>query len=367
MIFIGLNTGTSVDAVDCIACEISDNNHQFIDGLSIDMPVDVRSMVIQAVESQRLEVDQVEQIRFYLTNVYIQAAKALMQKLGLKPHQVHALGLHGQTIHHKPNAPYPYTMQLGDASRLADALGISVVDRFRDADIACGGQGAPLIPCYHQYLLRMAEVTSSVFINLGGIANTTVINNGKVKGWDIGPANALMDLWCEKIRNQPFDDRGQWARSGEVVQPLLQKWMSDAYFELAHPKSTGRDYFSWEWLNRNDILSHRPEDIQATLCELTALSIQRDLHLHADSEARHGIYVYGKGIENTFLMERLQQLMPAYPLKSCMDLGIEAQWLESGLFAWLAYCHTKKLAIDLTQVTGSKKPAILGSCCHAAI
>ena len=356
-----MNTGTSADAVDCGAFEINQYGQRFLDAFSIEMPKKIRCAIIELVESDVIDIDKIERLKHQLTEVYIEAVNGLLEKKQWQPHHVRAIGLHGQTIHHKPDIEYPYTIQLGCACRMANQVGIEVIDRFREIDIALGGQGAPLIPVYHQYLLKGSPYDEGVFLNLGGIANVTVVRRESLNGWDIGPANALMDLWAQDKFQKPYDENGEIARSGQVIQSLLDDWLTDSYFQKECPKSTGRDYFSRNMLEKVSLDKMSLIDVMSTCCELTARTVTNDLKKYADKQAKKALFLYGKGVANGFLLERLEVLMSAYKIKSCDELGVDADWLEAGLFAWLAYCHVQKIALNLTGVTGAVKPAILGS------
>lgn len=366
MIYLGVNTGTSADAVDCVACEFVSGQQRFLHGVSVAIPGHLQKEIVSAVEAEALNITDCQKMRSELTIIYAQAVNQLIGQLGVSREKIAAIGLHGQTIHHRPDLAYPFSLQLEDAHQLMRAVQISVIDQFRATDIACGGQGAPLIPVYHQYLLSLARHESGVFLNLGGIANVTAITPEAVMGWDVGPANALMDLWCQQQRGQPYDDRGRWAESGEVIESLLEKWLQDAYFARSLPKSTGKDYFTTQWIQQYANNSWRAEDVQATLCALTVETIKRDIKKHAERPANHGIYVYGKGIHNLFLMSCLENALPS---KVCSSeaLGMAPEWLEGGLFAWLAYCHKQSLPVDLTGVTGAHHPAVLGSCVQSSV
>ena len=366
MIFLGVNTGTSADAVDCVACEFMSGQQQFLHGVSVAIPDRLQKKIVSAVEAEALNIADCLQMQTQLTDIYVQAVNLLISELGVSREKIVAIGLHGQTIHHRPDLAYPYSLQLEDAHQLMNAVNISVVDHFRATDIAYGGQGAPLIPVYHQYLLSLAKHEYGVFLNLGGIANVTAITPQTVKGWDVGPANALMDLWCQQQCGRPYDDRGYWAKSGKVIDSLLEKWLEDAYFERSLPKSTGKDYFTTQWIQQFSDNGWRAEDVQATLCALTVESIRRDIEKHAERPASHGIYVYGKGIHNLFLMSCLENALPS-KVRSSEVLGMAPEWLEGGLFAWLAYCYNQSLPLDLTGVTGARRPAVLGSCVKSSV
>lgn len=358
-----MNTGTSADAVDVVACRFDRQGCLSLGAVSVDIPRHIRSTIMEAVELPVLDMGSIQRLSGILTNIYIEAVELLMRKMALTCDQVAAIGLHGQTIHHRPHGEYPYTIQIGNAMKMANRLGIDVVDHFRDTDIAVGGQGAPLIPVFHQYLAETGGKNCAAFLNLGGIANATVYKQGMLQGWDIGPANALMDLWCQRHRQLPYDEGGNWARKGKVVDGLLRSWLSDTYFSLKPPKSTGRDYFSERWLlESHPILGDcAPEDVQATLCELTACAVKQDLESVA-GEGVQELYLYGKGVENKYLVGRLCHHLPSMNIVSTAAIGMDPEWLEGGLFAWLAYRYKNRMRTDLTQVTGAQRPVVLGAC-----
>lgn len=363
MIYIGVNTGTSADAIDGVACRFDRQESSLLDAVSVDIPDHIRSIIMEAVESPTLDIGSIQRLSGMLTDIYIGAVELLMKKMKLTCDQVAAIGLHGQTIHHRPHSEYPYTIQIGNAMKMANRLDIDVVDHFRDSDIAVGGQGAPLIPVFHQYLAETSGKNCAVFLNLGGIANATVYDQGMLQGWDIGPANALIDLWCQRHRRLPFDEGGDWARTGKIVRKLLDSWLSDAYFSLKLPKSTGRDYFSEKWLleSHSSLDDYAPEDVQATLCELTVCAVKRDLEAVVGKKCKD-LYLYGKGVENRYLVERLCHHLPSMRIVSTAAIGMDPEWLEGGLFAWLAYRYKNRMCTDLTQVTGAHRPVVLGSC-----
>lgn len=361
MLFLGVNTGTSADAVDCVACQFTQGRQQILGGVSVDIHKKLRQEIMASVEADTMSISNLMSLRHQLTLVYGRAIEALLEKLSLTPGNILAAGLHGQTIHHRPHAQYPYSLQVEDAHQLADMVGIDVIGQFRSTDIAAGGIGAPLIPAYHQYCLSQANKESGIFLNLGGIANVTICTPSSTTGWDIGPANALMDLWTQTCLQKPYDHAGAWARSGCVIDSLLELWMRDPYFEQSLPKSTGRDYFSRAWLERYQLNEYNPEDVQATLCAFTVKSIQADLNQQARSYAGMPIYIYGKGVKNQFLMEQLAASLSDWPVSDTTVLGIDPDWLECGLFAWLAFCQDAKIPVDLSSTTGARQPTILGA------
>jgi len=367
MIIIGVNTGTSADAVDAAAFLFDGGAQRLMAATSQDFSETLKEAIMSAVENPDLSVAALYALRGELTKVYIQVIKKLFDVADIKQAQVDAIGLHGQTIHHHPRKEYPYTIQLADAASIANEIGCPVVDGFRQSDLAVGGEGAPLIPAYHRYLAQKNGLRQCLFLNLGGIANITHIDHMLLRGWDVGPANALLDFWVGMQLRQPYDDEGRWAESGQIQQDLLALWLRDPYFALAPPKSTGRDYFSGQWLLSQLGENWLPEDIQATLCELTVSAIVKDIERYVSIPAGEGLYLFGKGVKNRYLVERLKCRLPGLNVQDTCALGMEPDWLESGLFAWLAHCRLHNKAVDLTDVTGARRPVVLGAVYHGSV
>lgn len=366
MIIIGVNTGTSADAVDTAAFLFEGSSHQLVAATSTELPAALKKNIMTAVESPDLSVADLYLLRGHLTQVYIQAIQKLVQVSGLKQAQITAIGLHGQTIHHHPRQGYPYTIQLADAASVAEALGCPVVENFRQSDMAVGGEGAPLIPAYHRHIAQQQGLEQCLFLNLGGIANITLVDRERLCGWDAGPANALIDFWVGRKLQQPYDDQGKWAASGQVKQALLEKWLKDPYFSKTPPKSTGRDYFSGQWLLARIDKESSPVDVQATLCELTVRAVCDDLVHHVKVPKGTPLYLFGKGVKNNHIISRLSHHLPHLSIQSTHAIGLDPDWLESGLFAWLAKSRLEERAIDLTQVTGATRPAVLGAIYQSA-
>ena len=365
MIYLGVNTGTSADAIDCVACQFNEHGFTAVAGFEYRVPKKTYMRIMHAVQAKQLAVTCLYQLRSELTDLYINAIRAALQHWHFTVAEVQAIGLHGQTIKHCPAHKVPYTIQLGDGARIANTLKIPVVDQFRTTDIAVSGGGAPLSPAYHQYLAEVNKIKQAIFLNLGGIANITLYENKTIKGWDCGPANALLDLWCQEQTGESYDDKGRWAYSGHIIPQLLTELMRDPYFHKAPPKSTGRDYFSRSWLQGylHSYQKESPEDVQATLGALTVEAICQDLQW-ANYAQGQTFYLFGKGIANQFVVEKLQSRMPTCRITTTADLGMPPDWVEGGLFAWLAYQYEQKNAVDLTAVTGAKYPVILGAGHH---
>ena len=277
MIFLGLNTGTSADAIDCVAIDFSGGNHVFIGGIEYPMPINLKADILKQVQADKLLIEDLIILKDRLSAHYIKAINKALSALNISVDQVCAVGIHGQTIHHKPGHNPPYSIQLADCSKISQQTRLNIVSDFRSVDIAVGGQGAPLIPAYQRFLLEQKNMKGAIFLNMGGIANISWIDrnqSGVFKGWDIGPCNSLMDLWVEKELGLPYDDAGSWAKSGDVISSLLDRFLQDSYFSLPSPKSTGREYFNLDWILAN-LNGECSKDVQATLLELTVETIAR--------------------------------------------------------------------------------------------
>ena len=284
---------------------------------------------------------------------------------------VTAIGSHGQTIRHQPQSEHPFSLQLGDPNIIAERTGISTVADFRRRDMAAGGQGAPLVPAFHHAVFASPE-EHRVLLNIGGIANISWLPAGGIEasgGFDTGPGNGLMDAWCQRHTGQAFDEGGRWARTGKVIAPLLDQLLTEPYFSLPAPKSTGKELFNLDWLDpRLDReAAHAPRDVQRTLLELTA----RTIAVALPAERPLSLYVCGGGALNTALMSRLRELLEPQQVSigTTGDIGIAPQWVEAVAFAWLARQTMEGLAGNVPGATGASGPRILGAIypCKAGI
>jgi anhydro-N-acetylmuramic acid kinase len=290
----------------------------------------------------------------------------LLKSSGLVSTDVAAIGLHGQTVRHRPGEfdGTGYTLQLHNASLLAELTGIDVVCDFRSRDVAAGGQGAPLVPAFHAGLFHEGSADVAV-LNLGGIANLTLLHSdGRIGGYDCGPANVLMDLWTQRHLGQAFDAQGGWAASGLVQEALLRRWQAEPFFSRPGPKSTGRDLFNAAWLEARDLSAYRPEDVQATLCELTAWCV--DTHLARDLPQAQRLWVCGGGALNAEQMRRLSALMQARVghaarVDSTDAAGLNPMDVEAAAFAWLAWRFLQREPGNVVRVTGARGPRVLGA------
>lgn len=297
-----------------------------------------------------------------LAQAYAHVVTDLLHQTEMQACAVSAIGAHGQTVRHRPGEfdGIGYTLQLNNPALLAELTGIDVVADFRSRDVAAGGQGAPLVPAFHHSMFMQPGHTIGV-LNLGGIANLSIVREDQVLGFDCGPGNALMDAWCMAHTGQPFDAAGQWAASGQVHAPLLQTLLAEPYFALPPPKSTGRDLFNPSWLAAHlaGFADLRPVDVQATLAELTAQACARDVQHHAPDCVR--LMVCGGGALNRWLMQRLGALMPAVPVADTTQAGLPPLQVEAAAFAWLACRAVQRQTGSLQSVTGARGARVLGA------
>jgi anhydro-N-acetylmuramic acid kinase len=282
----------------------------------------------------------------------------LIQAAHLSPADVRSIGSHGQTIRHRPAAAHPFTWQIGDANVIAERTGIDTVADFRRRDVAAGGQGAPLVPAFHAAMLRDEREDRAV-LNLGGIANFTLLPaQGDVRGFDTGPANALMDAWCERHRGQPYDAHGAFAASGARDDALLQRLLDDPWFAAPPPKSSGREQFHLRWVESRLHGDERPEDVQATLLELTAATVADALLAHQPTTRR--VLACGGGVHNPHLLARIAARLPGVHVDSTQAHGLDPDFVEAMAFAWLAREALAGRPGNVPAVTGARGPRVLG-------
>jgi anhydro-N-acetylmuramic acid kinase len=361
MHYIGLMSGTSVDGIDAALVSIpvgsqlsllATHQHPF--------PTAVRAAIQALMQPGPNEIEREGELDVQLGRLFADAAKLLLTKAGVSVSSIRAIGSHGQTIRHRPHAAHPFTRQIGNPSVIAEETGITTVADFRARDLAAGGEGAPLVPAFHNWLFRKPGVNRAI-VNLGGIANITWLpatENSAVLGFDTGPGNTLLDQWVGRHRNAPYDRDGAWAASGHVQQDLLARLLADEYFAKAPPKSTGREHFNLAWLEQNLTGKLAPENTQATLAELTATSIAQGINSLPDRIGE--IYVCGGGSHNRHLLARLGALLPGIPVVTTEALGLDPDWVEAAAFAWLAHQTLAGHAGNLPSVTGARHPVLLG-------
>ncbi|MDR1310304.1 MAG: anhydro-N-acetylmuramic acid kinase [Burkholderiaceae bacterium] len=369
-LYIGLMSGTSLDGVDGVLVSIpADYAGGALPLLATSytaFPPDLRTELLALQAPGNDEIAREAQTANKLAHLYAECIRHLLTQSGKTPSEITAIGVHGQTIRHRPDVGF--TRQSNNPALLAELSGISVVADFRSRDIAAGGQGAPLVPAFHQMFFRHAD-KATVIVNIGGIANVSILHApGKTGGFDTGPGNVLMDTWIQKNRNLPYDEGGKWALTGKTQEALLAEMRKEAFFHLPPPKSTGRDLFNAEWLGRQlrafpGVMALDPADIQATLLALTGSSITSAIHLHAPATER--VIVCGGGARNGALMQwlrdRLQQIRQDITVQTSDDIGISAAHVEALAFAWLAHRFVCRLPGNLPAVTGARGARILGA------
>ncbi|GGY81193.1 anhydro-N-acetylmuramic acid kinase [Cellvibrio zantedeschiae] len=359
--YLGLMSGTSADAVDLALVDFANNQVQLAATHSLPLPSDIRQQIHHLGNPADNEIDRMGELDRQLGEIFADSINQLLSTTGISPNQILAIGSHGQTIRHRPpgTVKYPFTLQIGDPNTIAERTGITTVADFRRRDMAAGGQGAPLVPAFHQAIFQKPNIDRAV-VNIGGMANITWLpRSGKTLGFDTGPGNVLMDAWILKNLGKSYDANGDWAASGQVNKELLEDFLAHPFFAQTPPKSTGREAFNLAWLdNRLAQKTLSPADIQATLLALTAESIAKDIK-HLTTSACE-VFICGGGAYNLKLMAELAQRLPQATVASTAALGIAPQWIEAMAFAWLAYQTMNRKHGNLSAVTGAKREVVLG-------
>lgn len=358
-IYIGLMSGTSLDAIDAVVVSIDTNGISLLASCEHAIPNDLRQQVLKLCTGQKTTLPEIGLIDHRLGKLYAATVNNLLKQAQLQPKQITAIGNHGQTVFHQPDGDSPFTVQLGDANLIAAITGIDTIADFRRIDMALGGQGAPLVPAFHQFVFEQRDSTT-VVLNIGGIANISVLPvAGEVIGFDTGPGNLLMDGWCERHTGEQYDHNAQWAKQGQTDTTLLNQLLSDPYLAKSFPKSTGREHYNVEWLEQQLTTPLLAQDVQRTLCEFTAQSITQQIHEFKEGPSCE-LLVCGGGARNPLLMERLQQVAPDWKILPTSDRGIPGDYLEAMAFAWLARQRVHNQPSNLPSVTGASCKASLG-------
>ncbi|HEX5352550.1 MAG TPA: anhydro-N-acetylmuramic acid kinase [Rhodanobacteraceae bacterium] len=363
-LYLGLISGTSADGIDAALARFIPAFKIIATG-TFPYPEKIRSNVLAlARNAATVTLDDYGHLDVELGECFAQAALDLLRHAGTDAQQVAAIGSHGQTVCHRPSGRHPFTLQLGDPNVIAERTHITTVADFRRADVAAGGQGAPLLPALHAAVLADPSAPRAI-LNLGGIANVTLLIPGRpVLGFDTGPANCLLDAWSLRQRGTPRDEGGAWARNGRVDAALLQHLLDDPYFTAPPPKSTGREYFNLDWLDARLRTGIGPAEVQATLLQLSARSIADALRTHA--RETHELYACGGGVHNTALMHALRAELPDVRVDTTAALGLDPDFVEAVGFAWLARARLENLPGNLPSVTGAHGPRVLGAI-HAPV
>lgn len=364
-LFIGLMSGTSLDGVDGVLADFSGDRIRVIAHHAAPFNEGLKSEFLSLNTPGSNEIHRGALASNALARLYADVVSTLLDKSGLAAEQVRAIGAHGQTVRHRPGEfdGTGYTTQLNQPALLAELTGIAVVADFRSRDMAAGGQGAPLVPPFHQAFFSPGGERLAV-LNIGGISNLTLLNRDAqtpILGFDCGPGNALMDAWCQQHTGQAFDDAGAWAASGTVQPDLLSAMLAEPFLQRPPPKSTGRDLFNAGWLEA--CLGARtatdPADVQATLAEFTALACAHALQDSMQLSAT--LAVCGGGAYNLHLMQRLQHHLPGWSVQSSSHRGLPPLQVEAAAFAWLARQCVRGLTSSLPKVTGALGARILGA------
>ncbi|RJS91575.1 anhydro-N-acetylmuramic acid kinase [Salinisphaera sp. Q1T1-3] len=367
--FIGLMSGTSVDAVDALVARFDDTGRPEIVATHNEPPPPALREALLALSDAGTTLTLADYGRLdqQVADWFSDAANAVRARADLAHRDIAAIGSHGQTVWHAPDDDRPFSLQIGSAARIAARTGCAVVSDFRSADLACGGQGAPLVCGLHAALFA-GPARARAVVNIGGIANVTLLPAGadrdimQVTGFDTGPGNGLMDAWIATCRDQSYDADGAWAASGRIDAALLAQLRADDYFARRPPKSTGREWFGLNWLQTHLArLAHTPApaDVQATLCELTAQSIT-DAVTHFGPQDIESIHLCGGGAHNRTLAARLAACLAPIRVTTTNELGVDGDWVEALAFAWLARQRLAGLTGNAPGVTGASGPAILG-------
>lgn len=359
-----------MDGIDVAMADFTTPQWRLVDTAYKPFSADLREQLQTLCSTSSVDIDLLGQTDATLALLYAEAVLTMLQKNNLSAGDVTAIGCHGQTIRHRPplkNNPsqsLSYTLQIGDPNRIAELTGITTVADFRRRDMAAGGQGAPLLPIFHAYALRSPR-ERRVVLNIGGIANITLLSPAsEISGFDTGPGNTLIDIWAQKHFQQACDQGGELAANGVLDEQLLSGMLTDPYFELAPPKSTGREYFNLDWL-RSYLPSSRIDaiDVLTTLTHFTAHSIASAIRRFAPQTER--VLTCGGGVHNTFLMKLLGELLAPCAVVSTKEAGLDPDFVEAAAFAWLAKQTLDGNPGNLPSVTGAAKPVILGGVYYA--
>ncbi len=359
-IYIGLMSGTSLDGVDVTIVDFSSYPPLLLHCSTTPYDETMRQRLHSLCQSETTTLDNLYSLDAELGELYAESVNQALKLASLEHTKITAIGCHGQTIRHSPDSASPFTAQIGDPNRIAALTGITTVADFRRKDIALGGQAAPLAPAFHRFLFR-ADDENRALINIGGIANITYLPSNPAEpilGFDTGPGNTLLNYWNEQHRGSSFDDGGTWARSGRVIDDLLESMISgEDYFRLKAPKSTGTEYFNSNWLKAFLSDEFSANDVQATLVELTVTTIANAL---SDLPGLANCFVCGGGSQNRYLLERLALNLPQCDVTTTNALGLDPDFVEAVAFAWLARERINLRTGNIPEVTRARRATILG-------
>lgn len=371
-LYIGLMSGTSVDSIDAVLidCDQRNGKSRLLHHHSAGIDGDTRDQILGLCQNGSTEIERMGELDRKLGHLFADACIKLLDSANTNASRITAIGSHGQTIRHRPptqsrTPETAFTCQIGDPNTIAEVTGITTVADFRRRDIAAGGQAAPLVPRFHQAAFTAVDCNRAI-VNIGGMANVTVLEGMRlVAGYDTGPGNVLLDGWNHRHQGERYDNKGSWAATGAVHNKLLELCLQHPYFQLPPPKSTGRETFNLPWLEQQleKCASLPPQDVQATLLELSARSICQSLN-RLKTQARE-LYVCGGGAHNMRLMQRIATLMAPIPVNTTAALGIAPDWVEASAFAWLASQTLNRKTGNSPLVTGAHQERILGGIYYA--
>jgi anhydro-N-acetylmuramic acid kinase len=354
-LYIGVMSGTSLDAIDVVLCEIKDESIELLHSSEYPFDEDLKQDILTAINTDTT-LKTIGEVDTRLGKLFAQAINTFLIQKKIDKTGIKAIGLHGQTLWHEPNTEFAFSMQLANASVITVDTGIKVVSDFRQKDIALGGQGAPFAPAFHQFLFSRLKGKICV-LNIGGMANLSVLGETLV-GYDTGCGNVLLDYWIGKHKGVSYDKDGEWAKTGKVNEKLLSYMLEEEYFSKKAPKSTGRELFNQSWLeeklkNFKDI---KAEDVQATLLLLSAKSIVNEVKKTSSDL----LIVCGGGVNNKALMRAISDGLSDVEVVSSDECGVSSTFMEAMVFAWLAYKRVHKQKVHLKSVTGAREDSILG-------
>ena len=358
-IFIGLMTGTSADSLDLAAVDFSNEKLNVVGTKNFEIPKEIKIQIKENVNTINIDYSSIDMLDAELGKFFANSIEEFVNDKNISKNKIVAVGSHGQTIKHDPSAIPPISMQLGDPQLISNETNLKTIGNFRQDDIEAGGQGAPLSPLFHEEAFK-DNYEERIIVNIGGITNISLLSKSKLLGFDTGPGNCLLDSWSQMNKRGNYDAEGKWAKSGKVNQDLIKIMLGDKYFALDHPKSTGPDYFNLHWIEDSlNKLGHElaPEDVQATLTELTVVSLFDSLKQLGALENR--MFLCGGGIHNDFLMSRMSSIFNQ-DIQTTSNLGVDPDFLEAICFAWLAYKRINNVRFDLKEITGSKEAVFLG-------
>lgn len=360
--FIGIMSGTSVDGIDAGLYDFSNNHIQIIAFYYQPYSAEIKQKIYQLCKNhQSTSLFEYGELDTQLGLLYAEACISLLRQANVKATDVRAIGNHGQTLYHSPGSNFPFSLQVGDPNIICQKTGITTIADFRRKDIAAGGQGAPLVPAFHQAQFQ-SNKENRVVVNIGGISNISILpkdEHQKIIGFDTGPGNTLMDYWISQHKNRPFDKNGEWAATGKIQTDLLKCLKDEPYFSAPAPKSTGTEYFSPDWLSKklSKLPAYSTEDVQRTLCQLTAEAIAESIEKFSPGTKR--VFLCGGGTHNKSLVQALEKRLKL-AIDSTQALDIDPDQVEAMAFAWLAKRTLEGLTGNLPAVTGAKQAVILG-------